>query len=155
MMIILVDLLFECCLFTHPIFRLMPESALLASKEKKLTGRGYFESGRASAAVLFWLSILVSDYVVRFWIFRCDLLVEVLELKIRVTRISSTIHPYLLPRLGLWLDRKEGRLLQMKGMATKMMTLTLMMMSLTTKVIHLAIAVVCKGSSIARCVFAS
>lgn len=31
----------------------MPESALTAPKDKKLTGRQWFESGRASAVILF------------------------------------------------------------------------------------------------------
>lgn len=38
-------------------FRLMPESALTAPKEKKLTGRQWFESGRATAVSQVSLSV--------------------------------------------------------------------------------------------------
>lgn len=45
--------------FVFSISRLMPESALSAPKEKRLSGRQWFESGRASSVVRFSVLIYV------------------------------------------------------------------------------------------------
>lgn len=47
------------CLFNY---RLMPEAALTAPKEKRLTGRQWFESGRA-AAVIYTSPLFLSNMI--------------------------------------------------------------------------------------------
>lgn len=60
----------------EPILRLMPESALSAPKEKKLTGRQWFESGRASAVLkseqflpLVWMHEIFNMLSIASWFF--------------------------------------------------------------------------------------
>lgn len=52
-------------LLTIMVFRLMPESVLLAPKEKKLTGRQWFQSGRATAVTfhLWWYAYHLNQLI--------------------------------------------------------------------------------------------
>ena len=57
------DLYFHENYLYPPIFRLMPESALTTTKEKKLSGRQWFESGRASVVLDLPPNFSLSDFM--------------------------------------------------------------------------------------------